>query len=61
MVTYDELLEAVWNCPPGQGDPKWVVRCMSRLRKKLGEDAGNPKYVVNVPGVGYRLRSQQQW
>ena len=24
-------------------------------RKKLGDDPANPRYIVNEPGVGYRL------
>lgn len=61
VVTYDQLLEAVWGCPAGQGDPNLVMRCVSRLRKKLGEDADHPEYIVNVPGMGYRMRSQREW
>jgi DNA-binding response OmpR family regulator len=61
VATYDDLLEAVWNCLPGQGDPNLVTRCVYRLRTRLGEDAGQPEYIVSVRGVGYRLRSQEQW
>lgn len=61
VVTYDQLLAAVWAYPAGQGDPNLVMRCVSRLRKKLGEDADHPEYIVNVPGMGYRLRSQREW
>ena len=61
VVTYDQLLEAVWGHPAGQGDPNLVIRCVSRLRKKLGEVADHPEYILNVPGMGYRLRSQREW
>lgn len=60
-VKYGELLEAVWECSPELGDPHLVTSCVYRLRRKLGDDAAHPAYIVNVPGVGYRLRSQQQW
>jgi DNA-binding response OmpR family regulator len=26
---------------------------VARLRKKIGEDAGNPKYIITRPGIGY--------
>ncbi len=61
VVPYGELLEAVWECSPGTGGRHLVTSCMNRLRKKLGEDPDHPEYVLNVRGVGYRLRSQEQW
>ncbi|MFQ5342734.1 MAG: helix-turn-helix domain-containing protein [Anaerolineae bacterium] len=34
---------------------------MYRLRQKLEDDTTQPAYIVNMPGVGYRLHSQEQW
>ena len=28
---------------------------MKRLRRKLGDDAGNPAYIPTEPRVGYRM------
>ena len=28
---------------------------MSSLRRKLGDDADNPAYILNEPRVGYRM------
>ena len=28
---------------------------VAQIRKKLGDDPANPRYIVNEPGVGYRL------
>ena len=61
VVPYEELLEAVWERSPEIGDLHLVANCVYRLRRKLEDDASQPAYIVNVPGVGYRLRSQQQW
>jgi DNA-binding response OmpR family regulator len=61
VVTYDALLEAVWGCPSGCGTRDAVKSCVKRLRRKLDEDAQYPEYIVNVRGVGYRLRSQEEW
>jgi len=29
-----------------------------QLRKKLGDNAGEPKYLITVHGVGYKLADQ---
>jgi DNA-binding response OmpR family regulator len=55
-VSHEDLLEHVWGYD--QADERTVATvksCMSRLRKKLGDDAGDPRYIFNVWGVGYRL------
>jgi len=30
---------------------------VAQIRKKLGDDPANPRYIVNEPGVGYRLEA----
>jgi two-component system KDP operon response regulator KdpE len=30
---------------------------VAQIRNKLGDDPANPKYIVNEPGVGYRLEA----
>ena len=53
-LTHDQLLERVWG-PERQGEP-WLVReVVKRLRRKLGDDANNPRYVLTEPRVGYRM------
>ena len=37
------------------GDPRIVRAFVKRLRKKLGDSADNPAYIVNERGVGYRM------
>jgi DNA-binding response OmpR family regulator len=56
VVSNEELLREVWQC--GEADERSVATvksCISRLRKRLGDDADNPRYIFNVWGVGYRL------
>ncbi|RME43447.1 MAG: DNA-binding response regulator, partial [Chloroflexi bacterium] len=55
VVAYDALLTEVWGYAPGTGDRKVVTNCVRRLRKKLGESAAHPEYIVTARGVGYRL------
>ena len=54
VVTYDTLLRRVWHAQ--HGDPRVVRAFVKQLRKKLGDDADNPTYIVNERGVGYRIR-----
>ena len=53
-VSHDQLLERVWgrNHSGGVGLIRAVVK---NIRKKLGDDARRPLYVVTEPSVGYRL------
>ena len=53
-LTHAVLLQRVWG-PERVGEP-WLVRDMvRRLRRKLGDNADNPKYVITEPRVGYRM------
>jgi two-component system response regulator VanR len=55
-VSGEELLREVWECDDAEERTMATVKsCMSRLRKKIGDDANNPRYIFNVWGVGYRL------
>ena len=54
VVAHDRLLRRVWG--PGKPGNMRVLRThMMRLRRKLGEDGGNPKYIFAEPRVGYRM------
>ena len=54
VVSHDRLLRRVWV--PGKPGNMRVLRThMMRLRRKLGEDGGNPKYIFAEPRVGYRM------
>jgi DNA-binding response OmpR family regulator len=55
-VSNEDLLREVWQCDETDERSLATVKsCISRLRKKLKEDADNPRYVFNVWGVGYRF------
>ena len=54
VVTYETLLRRVWSGRDGANSH--LVRIFVRtLRRKLGEDAGNPAWIFNERGVGYRM------
>jgi len=54
VLSRDQLLDAVY----GHGEADILDRTIDahvrRLRAKLGDDAGHPRYVATVRGVGYR-------
>ena len=53
-LTHQHLLQRVWGPDKGldSGPVRNIVR---RLRRKLGDDPGNPTYIFAVPSVGYRM------
>ena len=54
LVTYDRLLARVWG-ERSDGDLRPMRTMMGKLRRKLGEDVENPRYIFTEPRVGYRM------
>ena len=54
VMTYDRLLQWVWGLRRS-GDSRRVRTAAKQLRRKLGDDANNPTYILNEPRVGYRM------
>ena len=58
VVSHERLLRRVWS--PGKPGNLRVLRThLMRLRRKLGEDTANPKYIFAVPRVGYRMGKEE--
>ena len=56
VVTYESLLRQAWRGRARNTEDPKVVRAMVKsLRRKLGDDAAQPAYVLNERGVGYRM------
>ncbi len=55
-VTHTTLLRQVWG-DYAIGDKYNTRYVVAQLRKKLGDDPADPRYIVNEPGVGYRLEA----
>ena len=53
LVTRDEILGQVW--PGTHVSASGLTRNMSQLRKLLGDDPREPRYIETVPKRGYRL------
>jgi DNA-binding response OmpR family regulator len=58
VLTYDQLLERVWG-PEYMGDTGLLRSSVRNLRRKLGDDARNPRYVLTERQVGYRMPKPQ--
>ena len=48
------ILDEVWD-PGWVGDEHIVDVHVAHLRRKLGDDPTEPRYVTTVRGVGYRM------
>jgi len=62
VVTKDELMKAVW--PDAFVEEGNLSQSIHVLRKALGESVEEHRYIVTVPGRGYRfvaLRLRQKW
>ena len=54
VLTFDHLLERVWGLGTST-DRRNLRTYVKRLRRKLGDNVDNPKYIFPEPRVGYRM------
>ena len=53
LIAKDELLDAVWNdCAVSDNS---LTRSIALLRRLLGDETREPRYIATVPTVGYRF------
>jgi two-component system KDP operon response regulator KdpE len=58
LLTHDYLLTRVW----GRGyttESHYLRVYVGQLRRKLGDDATNPRFIVTEPGLGYRWIAEE--
>src|ERR1700684_2906047 len=53
LITHDELLDALW--PETYVQPQVLRTYVLELRKVLGDDAGQPRFIQTLPKRGYRF------
>ena len=53
LVSKRELLEGVW--PAAVVEDNNINQCILAIRKALGESAGSNRFIMTVPGRGYRF------
>ncbi len=54
VITYASLFRQVWE-RRYTGDPRPIRTLVKNLRRKLGDDAARPAYILNERRVGYRM------
>jgi DNA-binding response OmpR family regulator len=54
VLSRDKLLNEVWGCNY-YGTTRTLDQVIVQLRKKIGEPASEPKHLLTVHGVGYKL------
>jgi DNA-binding response OmpR family regulator len=59
VVTRDQIYDAVWGGAGGDASNTLTVH-INRLRKRLGDDHGDPQIIVTVRGLGYRFVAPPQ-
>ncbi len=57
ILTKQQIYEAVWKEPYVYDDSN-IMAIISRLRKKIEENPGSPRYIQTVKGVGYRFSKE---
>jgi two-component system KDP operon response regulator KdpE len=55
VMTHTQLLKEVWG-PAYASQTHYLRIYMGQLRHKLEADPARPRFFINEPGVGYRLR-----
>ena len=56
VVGRETVMREVWGGDP-TGSTKTLDMHVSWLRRKLGDDANNPRYITTVRGMGFRFET----
>lgn len=57
ILTKQQIYENVWGEDYVYDDSN-IMAIISRLRKKIEEEPGNPRYIQTVKGIGYRFNRE---
>jgi DNA-binding response OmpR family regulator len=55
LLTRDELLTAVWSVNAAAVTTRTLDQTVAQVRRKLGDAASQPRWILTVHGVGYKL------
>ncbi len=55
VITHSQLLKEVWG-PAHVNEVQYLRVYMTQLRHKLEIDPARPRFLMNEPGIGYRLK-----
>src|SRR5205823_12918968 len=54
VVTRDEILERIWGKGVFIDGEHAINTAVRKIRRALGDDADNPRFIVTIAGKGYR-------
>lgn len=57
VITYEYIMTQLWG-PNVQMDNQILRVNMANIRRKIESDTSNPRYIVTVSGVGYRMSAE---
>lgn len=57
LITKDMFMEHIWHGIPMTDEA--LTQCIRSLRRVLGDDAANPRFIETVPKHGYRFIAEQ--
>jgi DNA-binding response OmpR family regulator len=57
-ISWEQLLKEAWGVDSWEGGREMVKAAVYRLRQKLDDDPHEPRFIVAVRGVGYKLLLQ---
>lgn len=58
IITRNTLLDELWDAAGEYINDNTLTVYIKRLRKKIEDDPENPKIILTVRGIGYKLRGQ---
>ncbi len=59
VITHNQLLKEVWG-PAYVNEVQYLRVYMTQLRHKLESDSARPRFLINEPGIGYRLKYEPE-
>ncbi len=59
VITHTQLLKEVWG-PAHVNEVQYLRVYMTQLRHKLEVDPARPRFLMNEPGIGYRLKYEPE-
>lgn len=58
VLTRDQILTTVWGMNAAAITTRTLDQTVAQLRKKIGDTAASPRWLLTVHGVGYKLADQ---